>query len=241
MCWFWSLTLWRVSMFTTATSCTITNVPVTDLWCLVTKLLNFSQFSQWVRAPLQLTTQFRRVQETRICWRGRIKRWRLVCKRLLSSHSFYTLHSPTACACCVCVCVWYPYANDRHCRHSVPVSVFCLICVSCVVPFNTTVLANCISLSISDILTVAAADWCCFYYFVRNSLVALLEALCARIISFRFVNIGFVSDFFFLCVCVCKAASLNQAPVPGCLHSSCVLIVHVCLCVCASVCACQNV
>ena len=24
-------------------------------------------------------------------------------------------------------------------------------------------------------------DWCCFYYFVRNSLVALLEALCARI------------------------------------------------------------
>ena len=23
-------------------------------------------------------------------------------------------------------------------------------------------------------------DWCCFYYFLRNSLVALLEALCAR-------------------------------------------------------------
>jgi len=36
-------------------------------------------------------------------------------------------------------------------------------------------------------------------------------------------------------------ASLNQAPVPGCLHFSCVLIVHVCLCVCASVCACENV
>jgi len=26
-------------------------------------------------------------------------------------------------------------------------------------------------------------DWCGFYYFVRNSLVALLEALCARIFS----------------------------------------------------------
>ena len=26
-------------------------------------------------------------------------------------------------------------------------------------------------------------DWCCFYYFVKNSLVALLEALCARNIS----------------------------------------------------------
>ena len=36
-------------------------------------------------------------------------------------------------------------------------------------------------------------DWCFFYYFVRNSLIALLEALCARIVSLRFVNIGFVS------------------------------------------------
>ena len=27
----------------------------------------------------------------------------------------------------------------------------------------------------------ALIDWCCFYYFVRNRLVALLEALCARI------------------------------------------------------------
>jgi len=26
----------------------------------------------------------------------------------------------------------------------------------------------------------AITDWCCYYYFVRNSLVALLEALCAR-------------------------------------------------------------
>jgi len=26
-------------------------------------------------------------------------------------------------------------------------------------------------------------DWCCFYYFVRNSLAALLEALCTRIFS----------------------------------------------------------
>jgi len=26
----------------------------------------------------------------------------------------------------------------------------------------------------------ALIDWCCFYYFVRNSIVALLKALCAR-------------------------------------------------------------
>jgi len=33
-------------------------------------------------------------------------------------------------------------------------------------------------------------DWCCFYYFVRNSLVALLEASCARNLFFRFVHRG---------------------------------------------------
>jgi len=42
-------------------------------------------------------------------------------------------------------------------------------------------------------------DWCCFYYFVRNSLVALLEASCARIFFFRFVNISFLLTFFVWC------------------------------------------
>jgi len=64
-------------------------------------------------------------------------------------------------------------------------------------------------------------------------------------LSFRFVNISFF-EHFFLCVCArsltgLSSAPLNQAPVPDCRHSSCVLIVHVCLCVCASVCACENV
>ena len=42
-------------------------------------------------------------------------------------------------------------------------------------------------------------DWCGFYYFVRNSLVALLAALCARIFFFRFVNICFSWHLFFVC------------------------------------------
>jgi len=48
-------------------------------------------------------------------------------------------------------------------------------------------------------------NWCCFYCFVKNSLVAFLEALCARILFFRSVNVGFSwhhdfppSPFFFL-------------------------------------------
>ena len=47
-------------------------------------------------------------------------------------------------------------------------------------------------------------DWCCFYYFVRNCLVALLEALCARIFFFGFVNIG----FFWYFICVCKVSNI---------------------------------
>jgi len=43
----------------------------------------------------------------------------------------------------------------------------------------------------------AIFDWCCFYYFARNSLVAFLEALCACIFFLRCVNIGF--SWFFFC------------------------------------------
>ena len=53
---------------------------------------------------------------------------------------------------------------------------------------------------------------------------------------------------FFLFVCKTfvsnqslSSASLNQAPVPGCRHSSCVLIVHMCFCVCGSVRECENI
>jgi len=89
----------------------------------------------------------------------------------------------------------------------------------------------------------ALIDWCCFYYFVRNSLVALLKVLCARIFSFRFVNIGFVSGFFFF-VFVC-ARSLTKpffrlsqpgscawlSPFLLCADCTCVLVC-VCLCMC---------
>jgi len=36
----------------------------------------------------------------------------------------------------------------------------------------------------SEFLFLKPFDWCCFYYFVRNSLVALLKALCAQITVF---------------------------------------------------------
>jgi len=79
--------------------------------------------------------------------------------------------------------------------------------------------------------------WCCFYYFVRNSLVTLPEALCARILFFTFVNIGFSWHFFFVCKAFVSVKSLssgplNQIPVPACRHTCCVLLVCVCLYMC---------
>jgi len=90
----------------------------------------------------------------------------------------------------------------------------------------------------------ARFDWCCFYYFLRNSSVALLEALFARIfLDLRYQCADFFWFFFARPVSYKTpcSASPGQAPVPGCHHSSCVLIIHVCLCVRASICACENV
>ena len=42
-------------------------------------------------------------------------------------------------------------------------------------------------------INIHMIDWCCFYYFARNSLVALLEALCAWV-------------YICVCVCVCVCA-----------------------------------
>ena len=48
-------------------------------------------------------------------------------------------------------------------------------------------------------------DWCCFYYFVRNSLIALLE-YSSRISFFRFLNIEFFLNFFLVCKVSNKAS-----------------------------------
>ena len=73
---------------------------------------------------------------------------------------------------CVCVC--------DACEHTVLDFGFrnCTrknTCCSCIVALALTHLYSWSARSI--------IDWCCFYYFVRNSLVALLEALRARSVS----------------------------------------------------------
>ena len=72
--------------------------------------------------------------------------------------------------------------------------------------------AHCNTLQHTAIHCNTLIDWCCFYCFVRNSLVALLEALCARIFSFRFVKIGFVSEIcilLFLASLLLRCSSCN--------------------------------
>ena len=51
------------------------------------------------------------------------------------------------------------------------------------------------------LLNYRTFDWCCFYFFVTNSLVALLEALCARIFSLDSWISGFSWLFCFWFVC----------------------------------------
>ena len=97
---------------------------------------------------------------------------------------------------------------------------------------------GCILFSFCGPVAGAPIDWCCFYYLVRNSLVALLEALCARIFSFRFVNIGFVPEFLCVCVCVCKVSRKALLPPLStrilCLVVSIPLVcwLYMCACVC---------
>jgi len=95
-------------------------------------------------------------------------------------------------------------------------------------------------------LTVDEFDWCCFYYFVRNSLIALLEALCVRIFSWDSrISVFFWHFFaclFVLCVCARCLTKLFFCPSqPGscawlspfllCADCTCVLLC-VCLCMC---------
>jgi len=80
-------------------------------------------------------------------------------------------------------------------------------------------------------------DWCCFHYFVRNSLVALLEALCARICSLD-SRISVYVWLFFFCCCCCKVS--NKAFLPPLLPRLLCLVVsiplvrwlYMCACVC---------
>ena len=75
--------------------------------------------------------------------------------------------------------------------------------------YNRTPFVCVPDLIVIGVLAVWQFDWCCFYYFVRNSPVALLEALCARIFFFRFVNIGFFLTIFFV---VCKVSNTAFLP-----------------------------
>jgi len=72
---------------------------------------------------------------------------------------------------------------------------------------------------------------------MRISLVDLLEDLLARRSRCAVI-------FCFLCV-FARPVSLttppSQAPVPGFVHYACTLIIHACLCVCASICTCEKV
>jgi len=131
---------------------------------------------------------------------------------------------------CICVCIF--------------MCIYMYVCI-CVCMYMCMCLCVCLYVYI-------CIDWWWFHYCVRNSLVALLEALRARIFSFRFVNIGFcfwkintyiyIYIYIYSFVCVC-ARSLTHSffclsqpgscawlsPFLFCADCTCVLV---CLCLC---------
>ena len=95
-------------------------------------------------------------------------------------------------------------------------------------------------------------DWCCFYFSVKNGLVAVLETLYTWISFLDSWNRFFFINFFFqflcvcVCVCVCEVSSkvfflFSRPSHPGpcarlslfllCADFTCVLVC-MCLCMC---------
>ena len=77
-------------------------------------------------------------------------------------------------------------------------------------------------------------DWCCFYYFVRNSLVTFLEAPCAQIFSLD----SWISVLFWHFFCVCKVSNKAFLP-PLSTRLQCLVVaiplvcwLYMCACVC---------
>jgi len=79
------------------------------------------------------------------------------------------------------------------------------------------------------------------------------SSICSNLFTIEFSMCCQLFFSCYACVC-CSPLSLtetnfkkessdpsNQAPVPSSRHSSCALIIHVCLCVCAYICACVTV
>jgi len=116
----------------------------------------------------------------------------------------------------------------------------CTQCVSCAPTSWTAWERHCVYHERTEPRGVRALawayDWCCFYYSIKNSLVALTKARFARTF---FLDLRCADIFYVLGLSSAPPNSI-QAPVPGCRHSSCLLIIHVCLCLCASTCACEN-
>jgi hypothetical protein len=75
-------------------------------------------------------------------------------------------------------------------------------------------------------------DWCCFHYSIRNRLLALLEALCARF----FLKIWYISVLIFFCLC--RPLSVMNSFLPPLTSRLLCLVVALCVRMCMYMCAC---
>jgi len=95
------------------------------------------------------------------------------------------------CLCvCECVCVYVCVWACVCARFTVTVTVCVCVC-ACV----------CVFACICEYMYICI-DWCCFYYFLRNSLVALLEALFARDDCVKVQQYAIISDARICCTSI---------------------------------------
>ena len=92
-----------------------------------------------------------------------------------------------------------------------------------------------------------AIDYCCSYYSIRNSLLAVLQALCARsLLTFNSQILTCLFCFYvhvcvyacvFMCVCVCMCICVCVC-VCVCARHGASVCVRMCACACVRTCAC---
>ena len=94
-------------------------------------------------------------------------------------------------------------------------------------------ICTCVCVCLCICVCNSVIDWCCFYYFVRNSLVALLEALCACLNHNTLPTAQLCSVWLCEnCFCACQLRYLVHKLYKSQLHYGCA---YVCL-KCASHC-----
>ena len=87
-----------------------------------------------------------------------------------------------------------PIGEARTVNRDNPIYVYMYVCIYIYILYTYTYMYMYILIKATSI------NWCCFYYFVRNRLVALLEALCALYIYTCILCALYIYTYIHTCI-----------------------------------------